>query len=154
MKGQAAAELQSVDTRIIQCVESSRRVIEEVLPDLSLPSSGETPNMIRVLRTRVRPDKVNEYMALMKSEVLPAMKKSGANGYTLSQVRYGGPNTEFISVSGLDKWADLDGGLRIQKAMGEEGYQRFLGKLRPLIVESEADIFRFMPDSSYAAAAK
>ena len=28
MKGQAAAELQSVDTRIIQCVESSRRVIE------------------------------------------------------------------------------------------------------------------------------
>jgi len=146
------AQVQSIFSRIGACEESYYRVIDELLPDLSLLQTVSV-QMIRVLRTRVRPEKVNEYMALVKSEVLPAMKKAGMKVYGVSQVRYGGPNTEFINVSGLDKWADLDGGLAIQKAMGEEGYQRFLAKLRPLIIDSEAAIYRFVPDSSYMPAA-
>jgi hypothetical protein len=38
--------------------------------------------------------------------------------------------------------------------MGAEGYQRFLMKLRPLTIESEAIIYRLVPDSSYSAQAK
>jgi hypothetical protein len=150
MKEQAA-QLQSITTRIFQCVESSRRVIDEIQPDLSLPQTVGV-QMLRVLRTRVRPEKANEYMALVKSETLPAAKKVGLKFYTVSQVRYGEPNTEFVSVSGLSKWADLDGGLWIQKAMGEEGYQHFLAKLRPLIIESEAEIYSVVFDSSYQPA--
>lgn len=153
MKEQAA-ELRGISTRIIQCTERWHTVIDEVLPDLSLPQTAETPKMIRVLRTRVRPEKVNEYMALVKSEVLPAAKKAGVKSYTVSQERYGAPNTEFVSISGLNNWADLDGGLWIQKAMGEEGYQRFLLKLRTLTVEAEATMYRFVPESSYLPAAK
>jgi hypothetical protein len=144
-----ATQLQAIETRITQCMESIHSIVDEVLPDLSLPQSGSVP-MIRVMRSRVKPDKVNEYIALLKSETLPAMKKAGLKLFAVSQVRYGAPNTEFISVSGINCWADLDGGLPIQKAMGEEGYQRFLAKLRPLIIESEADVFRFVPDSSYS----
>jgi hypothetical protein len=147
-----AAELQSVGTRIGACIESSHRVIDELLPDLSLPPAGAV-QMIRVLRTRVRPDKVNEYMAMVKSEVSPAAKKAGLKVFTVSQVRYGAPGTEFISVAGITNWGDLDGGTWIQKAMGEEGYQRFLLKLRPLTIESEADIYRLVPDSGYSPAA-
>jgi len=145
------SQLQSITTRINQCVEIAHRIIDEIQPDLSLPQTGGVP-MIRVLRTRVRPDKVNEYSALVKSEVLPAAKKAGVKFYTVSQVRYGEPNTEFVAVSGLNNWADLDGGLWIQKAMGEEGYQRFLAKLRPLIIESEAEIYSVVFDSSYQPA--
>jgi hypothetical protein len=144
-----AAQLQAIGTRITQCIETSHMIVDEVLLDLSLPQTGPI-SMIRVLRSRVKPDKVNEYTALLKSEMLPAMKKAGLKLFAVSQVRYGGPNTEFISVSGINSWADLDGGLPIQKAMGEEGYQRFLAKLRPLIIESEANVFRFVPDSSYS----
>jgi hypothetical protein len=108
--------------------------------------------MLRVLRTRVRPEKVSEYTALVKSESLAAAKKAGLKFYTVSQVRYGEPSTEFVSVSGLSKWADLDGGLWIQKAMGEEGYQRFLAKLRPLTIESEAEIYSVVFESSYQPA--
>ena len=151
MKEQAA-QLQSITTRIAQCEESTHRVISEVLPDLGLPQTGELPKMIRVLRTRVRPDKISEYLGMVKGEVLPAAKKAGLSLYTVSQGRYGTLSSEFVSVASLNNWGDLDGGTWIQKTMGEEGYQRFLLKLRPLTVESEATIYRFVPDSSYLPA--
>lgn len=152
MKEQAA-ELQSITRRIVHCSESSHRVISEVLPDLSLPQTGAAP-MVRVLRTRVCPEKVNEYLAMVKSEVTPAAKKAGLKLFSTSQVRYGSVSTGFISVARMNGWADLDGGTWIQKAMGEEGYQRFLGKLRPLTVESEVTILSLLPDSSHLPTAR
>jgi hypothetical protein len=152
MKEQAT-QLQGINTRIVACIESSHRVIDEILPDLSF-SQSDPVQMIRVLRTRVRPEKVDEYLAMVKSEVLPAAKKAGLKAFSVAQQRYGAPGTEFISVAGMTNWGDLDGGTWIQKAMGAEVYQRFLAKLRPLTVESEAIIYRLVPDSSYSAPAK
>ena len=150
MKEQAA-QVQSITTRIFQCVESHHRIIDEIQPDLSLPQTGGV-QMLRVLRQRVRPDKVGEFVALQKSEASPAAKKAGLKFYTVSQVRYGEPSSEFVSVSGLAKWADLDGGTWIQKAMGQEGYQRFVAKVRPLIIETTSDIYSVVFDSSYQPA--
>jgi len=146
------ADLQRIMARISPSEEGIHRIIEEVLPEYSLPSNGETPKMIRTLLTKVRPDKVNEYLALWKSEVLPAAKKSGLTYFSLAQVRYGAPSTEFVSVAGLNSWADLDGGFGVEKAMGKEGYQSFLTRIRPFIVESEYNLYRFLPDLSYLPA--
>jgi hypothetical protein len=148
-----AADLQRIGIRIIQCTESSQRIIEEILPDLSLPRASGVPKMVRTLRTRVRPDKVNEYLALIKSDVFPAAKKAELKSYSIAQVRYGAPTSEFLSVAGLNNWAQLDERSGIQKAMGEEGYQRFLAKLRPLVLASEYNIYRFEPELSYLPAA-
>jgi hypothetical protein len=147
-----AADLQRIGIRIIQCTESSERIIEEILPDLSLPM-GEVPKMVRTLRTRVRPDKINEYLALVRSDVFPAIKKAELKSYSIAQVRYGAPTSEFLSVSGLNSWAQLDEKGGIPKAMGEEGYQRFLAKLRPLVLASEYNVYRFERDLSYLPAA-
>jgi L-rhamnose mutarotase len=148
-----AAELQRITTRISGCTESSHRIIEEVLPDLSLPGTSEMPKMIRTLQTKVRPEKVNEYLELVKNEVLPAIKKSGIKDYSVAQERYGAPSSEFLSVAGLNNWADFDGGFGVEKVMGKEGYQRFLAKLRPLILETEYNVYRFQPDLSHLPAA-
>lgn len=147
-----AADLQRIGIRIIQCTESSERIIEEILPDLSLPM-GDIPKMVRTQLTRVRPDKINEYLALVKSDVFPAVKKAELKSYSIAQVRYGAPSSEFLTVSGLDNWAQLDERRGIQKAMGEEGYQRFLAKIRPLVLAVEYNMYRFEPDLSYLPAA-
>ncbi|HEV1284960.1 MAG TPA: hypothetical protein VNU44_06600 [Bryobacteraceae bacterium] len=149
-----ATDLLRITTRIAQCEESTHRIIDEVLPEYSLPPAGEVPKMIRVLRTKVRPEKLNEYLALAKSEILPAIKKSGAKFYNVSQVRYGESVAELVSVTGFNSWADLDGGLGVQKGLGEEGYQRFLAKLRPLIVDSQFDIYSLVTDSSHLPPAR
>lgn len=147
-----AAEVQRITTRITQCTESSRRIIDEVIPELSFGGMGAPPAMMRVLTTHVRPDKVGEYLELIRSEVLPAAKKAGLKVFSVAQTRYGGTSTAFVLVSGMSKWSDLDGGYGVEKAMGKEGYQRFLTKIRPLIVDSEYNVFRFAPELSYLPA--
>jgi hypothetical protein len=105
--------------------------------------------MIRVVVTQVRPDKLGDYLALVKSDILPAVKKSGAKDYSIARGQFGEPSTTVISVLGLNNWADLDGGLGVEKALGKEGFQSFLLKMAPLIVSSQFDIYRFQPNLSY-----
>ncbi len=152
MKDQAA-DLARISVRIIDCTESWRRTIEEMIPDLSLPPSGDMPKMVRVLVTEVRPDKYKEYLDLVKNEILPAAQKGGLKDYTIAEARYGGPNTQITSVAGMNNWADLDGGFGVEKGLGKEGYQALLVKVRQLIVQAEVDEYRYEPDLSYLAPA-
>jgi hypothetical protein len=144
-----AADLARLQTRMIDCALSWRRTIEEIQPDLSLPMSTEMPKMVRVLTTLVRPEKYKEYLDLVKSDVLPAAQKGGLKTYIFAETRYGAPNTQVSSVIAMDKWAELDEPIGIEKALGKEGYQALLGKIRPLTVQAEVNEYRFEPDLSY-----
>jgi hypothetical protein len=147
-----AADLARINTRIIDCTESWHRVIEEIQPDLSLPSSTDMPKMIRVLVTQVRPEKYKEYLDIVKNEILPAAKKGELKTFVFAEVRYGAPNTQVSSVVALDSWADLDGDYGVEKGLGKEGYQALLAKTRPLVIQADANIYRFMPEISYLPA--
>jgi hypothetical protein len=143
------ADLTGIGARIMQCVDHYERQIEEVLPEISLPRTPEPPAMIRRLSSQVRPDKVDAYIALLKSDLFPAVKKSGLKSFNIAQVRYGRMNTEFASVAGIAKYEDLDGQSPVVNAMGDTAYQAFLAKLRPLIYETRIDLYRFLPELSY-----
>jgi len=144
-----AADQARLGTRMIDCAASWRRTIEEIQPDLSLPTSMEMPKMVRVLTTLVRPDKYKDYLDLVKSDVLPAAKKGGLSTYIFAEARYGAPNTQVTSVIAMEKWADLDEPFGIEKALGKDGYQGLLNKVRPLIVQAEVNEYRFQPELSY-----
>jgi hypothetical protein len=147
-----AAQLAAIGSRISACVESTERYIDEVQTELSLPRSPDVPKTIRVMRTRVKMDRVNEYMNLVKTEALPAVKKSGAKVFTVSRARYGRPGNEFMSVTAIENWAALDSPPAIVQGMGQEGYQKYLAKVLPLLEESEVNIYRHMPELSYTPA--
>ena len=148
-----AADAARITMRINACIESSRRIIAEVQPDLSVNTATEMPKMIRVLTTEVRPDKYKEYLALVKSDILPAAQKSGLKLYEFSETRYGGPNTQVTSIVAMDSWGDLDGDVGIMKALGKDGYQALLDEVRPLIVQSVVNEYRFLPEISYMSPA-
>jgi len=138
--------------RINSCVESSERRIDVIDPSLSIRETAAIPELIQVVRVSVRPDKVNEYLALAKSVSLPAFKKAGVKRRIFARVRLGGPSTDFVTSTGLEKWADLDGPNPFQKASGEKGYQDYLSKLTPLIYRSQFDLYGYLPDASYVPA--
>jgi hypothetical protein len=144
-----AGDLARLQTRLVDCAASTRRTIEEIQPDLSLPVSMEMPKMVRVLTTLVRPEKYKEYLDLVKSDLLPAAQKGGLKTYIFAEARYGAPNTQVTSVIAMDKWAELDDSVGVEKALGKEGYQTLLGKVRPLIVQAEVNQYRFEADLSY-----
>ena len=144
-----AADIARVAERIYACTESRRRIIAEIQPDLSLNTATEMPKMIRALTTDVRPEKYKEYLALVKSDILPAAQKGGLKLYEFSETRYGGPNTQVSSVVNMDSWADLDGDFGVQKGLGKDGYQALMEKVRPLVVQSVVNEYRFLPEISY-----
>jgi hypothetical protein len=144
-----AADIARVTTRILACTDGWRRIITEVQPDLSVNTSTDMPKLIRVLTTDVRPEKYKDYLALVKSDILPAAQKGGLKLYEFSETRYGGPNTQVTSIVAMDKWADLDGDVGVAKGLGKEGYQNLLEKVRPLILQSVVNEYRFLPDISY-----
>ncbi len=147
-----AAQLAAIGSRINACVETGDRYVDEVQTDLSLPRTGEMPKMVRMLRAKVKPDQINNYINLVKAESLPAMKKAGVPVYLTTRVRYGRPGNEFHSVTALDNWAALDSQSPRVKAMGEAAYQQYLGKVLPMLEEYEYNLYRYVPDMSYTPA--
>lgn len=148
-----SGELTSLSSRINQCTDSAERIVEELQMDLSLPMNPEIPKMVRTHRSLVKPDKVNEFMSVLKGELLPAVKKAGVKSFGVARVRYGAPGSEFRSVMGFNSWADLDESPGpIVSAMGEAKYREFVARITPLVVESQYDMYRFMPDLSYVPA--
>ncbi|MBM3753607.1 MAG: hypothetical protein FJW38_06465 [Acidobacteria bacterium] len=146
-----AGQLTSISARIMATVESSRTVISTIDAETSLPiQSGQPQAYARVLQTWVRPGQIDNYRALIKAEMLPAAKKAGMKLYSRSRVRMGGSTNEFNSVTGFDKWAELDGEGPIVKAIGgQAAYEKFLAKLNPMITRTEVQVYRFMKDQSY-----
>ena len=143
------ADLTRIGGRINQASQGSRTIISEINKDLSLPVAKDMPKMVLVLRITLHPDKVNEYLALAKSELLPAVKKSGVKTYATARTRYGGSRAEITSSVGVDSWADLDGTSPIAKAMGADAYEKYLNKIRPLMTAVEYNVYRYQPELSY-----
>ena len=144
-----AVDLTRISMRIIDCTESWHRDIDVVMPELSLPDSGDMPKMIRVLVTQVRPDKYHEYLDLQKKEILPAVTKGAPKAYNFAEKRFGVFGPEFVSVTGFTNWADLDGGIGAEKGLSKDEYQALLNKVRGLIVQSQYIIYRYEPDESF-----
>lgn len=144
------ADIARISARINSCIDSSTTVITELLPDLSTPQMSEPPNLLRIGRVRIRPDKVEDWMSIVKNEMLPAYKKAGRT-LTVRQVRFGGPTHEFYVTTRLANWADA-GKNSIRDAMGKEAYDRMLAKLMALTTLLERDVFRYRADMSWTPA--
>lgn len=147
-----AVDLARLSTHIIECTSSWRREIEVVNPDLSLPDSGDEPQMIRVLVTQVRPEKYRDYLVFQKNVILPAIKKSGTKDYNFADVHFGDPGPTFVSVVGISNWADLDDGVGAQKGVTADEYKAIVDQAHSLIVSSNFLIYRYQPDLSYLPA--
>jgi hypothetical protein len=145
-------ELAQIAARINACATSVTFVLEDVLPKQSQPRTSEIPKMVQVLRTVVKPDKMAEYMAVVDNDIVPAIRKANLKFYIRTQTRFGGPATEFRSAVAIDSWSELDGTMPVIQAIGgQAAFDKLLAKIRPLIVESEYNVYRHMPELSYTA---
>jgi hypothetical protein len=151
-KAMTDAEWAALFARRDQCVVSVRTTIEQTLPELGIaPSSGTVlPKMFREVRTMVRPGMAEQYMALVKSELVPVYKKLGYSYIRVRRVQYGGSRTEFSSAWGFEKWADLDTASgALQKTMGDDAYRKYMEKAASLVSNSQYLIWTVVADASF-----
>jgi hypothetical protein len=149
----AAANIAHVFDRLDGDTVSMETWVDELQPDLAV-GGKEIPKMVRTGRTRVVQGKMDEVLAILRSDTLPAMKKAGVTEFGVAVARYGTPNSEIHTYAALGGWGDLDSPWGLQKGMSPEDLKAYLAKISPYIVFSQYDMWRFKPELSYVPEAK
>jgi hypothetical protein len=108
------------------------------------PPAG--PTFIRLNVVEVRPDSVAEYMALQKSDVIPALQKAGVPYRNAWRTGAFGANFTVAYLTPITSFAALDEPNPMLKALGEEAYRAFQVKAAKLITSARVYAMRERPD--------
>jgi hypothetical protein len=82
--------------------------------------------------TEVKPDMVNDWLNLQKSQVNPALKKAGISTRTVLTNAYGNV-FEYVSVTPIQSYGALDGEEPLTHALGKDGAARLQASLAKCI---------------------
>lgn len=105
------------------------------------------PERTLVVTTTVRPEMIPAYQELVQKEAVPAFKKAGLPFRWVFTNGPVGPGGTFVSVQPIAKYADFDQGPVLRSAMGD-GYEKFLAKMRPMLVSSHGVIQTLVQNAS------
>jgi len=138
-------------------VEKARRMVTSVHTfadaariDLSYQGKMAGPPKLAVVAAiTVAPGRTEEFENLIKTWVLPAVKKGEAKGYFVSQTLLGGDISAYTTVTFYDSFADMAKGSPLVKGMGDAGYASFLRKTAGLVVKAERSVYRFNSELSF-----
>ena len=147
-KGAREGELARMGDRRNQCIESVRTTYERTQPDLGFnPPGTPQPKTVTMVRVNVHPDMIQQWMATVKNELVPAWKKAGQPGMLARRVEYGGSRNQFTVRVPLNKWADLDGEGPLVKALGQDGAAKLGAKLSSMS-SAEWLLYNYVPELS------
>jgi len=147
-----AGSVAALRARILACSNTVERRVSDVVADAGLPR-GPLPPFVRVIQTEVKVGKMEQYLAMLKELVTPAMKKAGMSTFLVFRQRYGGSGGQVATAMGVNDLADLDQSpSAVVKAMGEAGYKHYLAKRSELVEHSEVNLYRLRKDLSYLPA--
>ena len=92
-----------------------------------------------------------DFEALLKSDVVPALKKGGVTYYSVSQVVFGDDVNKYVTLSAINDYAEIAKGSALERALGPEGMAKLTQKAAPLITRLERRIIRYLPDLSFGS---
>lgn len=139
----------TVLAKIRRCVGDSSRSAMLFRPDLSIVKDSTTPKMAVITTLRLAIGKGPDYESWLKSDLLPALRKSEIDGYWVHQTVFGGNINEWTALTLVRNYADLDGEGPLIRALGREAVGKILAKAAPFVVSVERSIARTRPDLSY-----
>lgn len=108
-----------------------------------------TPQLLMVQLVTVKPESVPQYVALQKSDVIPAQQKGGVKFREVWQAAVFGSPNEYANVVLVDDMSQFDGPHPMTRALGAEGYQAYLAKVRPLVTGTKTFLIQTRPDLSF-----
>jgi hypothetical protein len=140
-------------TKSRRCVEKVQTFADVSRLDLSymgkMASMTGPPKLAVVTSLSIVPGRAAAFENLVKSEVLPVMKKADVIGYFVSQTMFGGDAWGYTSVILYDSFAEIGKGSVFQRVLGSAGSAALFAKLSGVIAHQERVIARFNPDLSF-----
>jgi hypothetical protein len=96
------------------------------------------PVRMRVQITQVKPDMSRTYQDLIKSTVVPGLKKAGQPWQWVFTTGAVGQANTFITVRPIANYAEFDQPGALQRAIGTDGVASFQAKITPTIVTQQS----------------
>ena len=109
------------------------------------------PGFLLITTTKVKPDMRQEWLDMEKNEVTPALKKAGVTNYQVWSSGLVGDLNEYVTAMYVPSAAAFDSPSPIVKALGSEGAERLLAKLRKCTVSTSRVLARPRGDLSIDA---
>jgi hypothetical protein len=123
-------------------------------PDLShIGKAIGPPKLALVNWLHIAPGRTAEFENLLKTEIVPAMKKADVRAYLVSRTVHGGDTNEYVSLTFMDSYADIGKEQPIVGGMGQAAFNRFVPKTAGIITHHERSIVRYVPELSFGPAA-
>ena len=131
-------------------IVSSHTYADQTRPDLGYEVKMSGPPKLALLsNVRIAFGKGSDYEALVKSDVLPVMRKARL-GYVVSQTVLGGDINEFTTLIFYDTFADVGKGHPFDRILGAEGSRQLTAKAAGIVTHVERSIVRYVPELSFA----
>jgi hypothetical protein len=114
------------------------------------PTAAATPPaapvFVRLTIVEVRPDAIADYVALQKSDTMPALQKSGIPWRDAWRTGNFGSMFTIAMITPIKSFASLDEPNPVLKAMGEDAYKQYQVKMAKLITSQRVYALRDRPD--------
>jgi hypothetical protein len=115
-------------------------------PSAAAAAPAAAPAFIRLALFEIRPDMVVDYVALQKSEVIPALQKAGVPYRHAWRTGQFGTGFTVAYLSPIKSFAALDEPNPLLKSMGEEAYRQYQAKMSKFLVSMRTYAMRERPD--------
>lgn len=118
-------------------------------PALQGQNTATPPTRLRVQVTHVKPDMVQQWQNVIRTDAIPAQKKAGmAFRHTWADGGPFGEGATFITVQPVTNFAQFDQPNAITRVLGAEGSAKYQARLQPTVVSSRAWIETLQPNDS------
>jgi hypothetical protein len=104
------------------------------------------PVFVRLTIVEIRPEMISDYIALQKSDTIPALQKAGVAFRDAWRTGVFGSSFTVAYIAPIKSFASLDEPNPLLKSMGEEGYREYQTKMAKLIRSQQTYALRDRPD--------
>ena len=138
-----------VATFILVAAQSQQILAQNPAPT---PQAAPSPEFLSITVVSVKPEMMVEFQNFMKNTTNPALKKGGLKWREVWQnTGAAGDAFEYVLVTPLPKFAELDGPSALEKGLGAQGLPAWTAKAGSLVNSVRRFVIRTRPDLSFAA---
>ena len=143
------AGFQQWRSRTQQCVGDRQVLTLRRMPELSIPAKEGRKRNLGILSLRTNgPGQRQSYIAYLRDDYIPALKKAKVNGVYVSRVFAGDSVRTWAFFTLVDNWAAFDKPNPLTQALGEAETRKLIGKGMRMIERSERILLRYRADLS------
>jgi hypothetical protein len=142
--------------RIQGTIDSQVMGVAEVHTDLSkLPQGSQAaanPELLILATQSLLPGKRQEFVALLRDELIPAFRESSVLGVVTNEMAFGSGSGDWVFAVPVQSWAELDKPMPLMTSMGQQAAEALMNRADSMTERSETIVLQTRPDLSVAAA--